>query len=950
MVKLRIDVHTIFCYNKIKCRQIASYADIPPYRKEEPMLTDIRFLIKYWRVHKKSFLTILISVIFLAIMLTASLLTERSDLRRELHTYYNANGAFDLEFLNVDNDTLSWIKGNDTVTELGEVYCIGKAEYAGSTATFGAYKNDAAAELAHYPMENGQFPQNSGEIALSQDIYNTFCPFAEIGETVTIPMYDADGNLLDETERTLVGIMGDDLSRATFENNAMNADPIHSDPKILLSYEEASQFENGYTNVMVQLCNGEEYALLDPSTDGSDPRYQKADTFRHEMFERGYYPAGIGRGLGVQMIGAARSPDEITISSKSQMIRFVSVFALIITVISLFSGISTIMHDRMHSFRLMRCIGYSKLRIQRMLILEALLVFVVGTVVGILSGICIYEGIYHLQTELFHALPYRGYTTEWVVAQKTFPPVLTTMLLTAVGVFLSYAVVIGKVSHEMNMTADRSRIMSRRNIHTAFGAVSKILSFRAVGVLQIISLVCVIFTSVVCYLYCVNDGKGETVVAQTTLSSYFAPKGIYEAESGIDLDKLGCDCYLTADMGIAQANYLAPPNAGGMTQSDIDALCKNGAENTYCYSDPFYILADADGTENRILQSNLMREEDRQIFGLEKDTSAIPCILMSDALIQKLFGAEISADGAAWVSVMDQENTLVSDAPYTIYSAKADETGWMPEEILKREMTVSSTIHTDAETLNEDEFASAVLLDLKYDTGFLLMSGEYAETLGIFNDSYHKVLFSAQGNEKDLRNMLAASVTSQMRMRAVTRYELKRDHIYDNVDQYSTIICLFVLLFSIYIIGHCNVLKLKLRQKAGTFRIMRSLGLPHKKLTGYLIADSLKQPIISMIAGAGVIGIFRRILMDKYDTYCELITKRDSLMSTDSAAADAISEQLKALRYTYLLGDEMWVLSWSQAFAVVSLVVCVLCIVCVAVMQKKHVTSELADGLSERKE
>ena len=553
------------------------------------MLTDIQFLIKYWRFHKKSFLTILISVIFLAIMITTSLLTERSDLRRELHTYYNTDGAFDLEFLNVDKDTISWIKDNDTVAALGEVYCIGKAEYAGSAATFGAYKNNAAAELAHYPMENGRLPQNSGEIALSQDIYNTFCPFAEIGETVTIPMYDADGNLLNETERTLVGIM-EEFSRATFENNAMNADPVHSDPKIVLSYEEASQFENGYTNVMVQLCNGEEYALLDPATDESDPRYQKADAFRHEVFERGYSLAGIGRRRGIQMVSGNRSPEEITISSKSQMIRFVSVFALIITVISLFSGISTIMHDRMNSFRLMRCIGYSKLRIHRMLFLEALLVFVVGTAVGILLGICIYEGIYGLQTNLFHALPYRGYTTEWVVAQKTFPPVLTAMILTAVGIFLSYAAVITKVSRDMNMTADKGRILSRRNIHTAFGAVSKILSFRAVGVLQIISLVCVIFTSVVCYLYCVNDGKGETVVAQTTLSSYFAPKGIYEAESGIDLDKLGCDCYLTADMGIAQANYLAPPDAGGMKQSDIDALCKNGAENIYCCSEPFYIL------------------------------------------------------------------------------------------------------------------------------------------------------------------------------------------------------------------------------------------------------------------------------------------------------------------------------------------------------------------------
>ena len=915
------------------------------------MLTDVKFLIKYWRFHKKSFLTILLSVMFLAIMIIVSLLTERSDLRRDLHTYYDAGGAFDFEYLNVDDDSLAFIKNNDTVEVSGEVYCVGKAEYAGSAVTFGAFKDEAAAELAHYPMEKGRLPRSTGEITLSRGIYNTFCPFAEIGETVTIPMYDADGTLIDETERTLVGIM-EDFSRPTFEDDATNGDPDHSDPQILLSYEEASQFENGYTNVMLQVCNGEEYALLVRGGNGeSDPRYQKADAFYLEMFDRGYTRVGTGRLLGVQMIGSADAPEKVNVSSKSQMIRFVSIFALIITIISLFSGTSTIMQGRMSSFRLMQCIGYSKRRIQRLLLFEALLVFLVGTAVGILSGICIYEGIYYLQTNIFHALPYRGYVTEWVVAHKTFQPFLTAILLTAAVILLSYAIVIGKVSRDMNMTADRERITSRRTIRSASGAVSKILSFRAVGVLQIISLVCVIFTSVVCYLYCVSDGKGETVVAQTSLSSYFAQTGIYEAESGIDLDALGCDCYLTANKGMAQATFLAPNDTSGMTHSNMETLRKNGAETIYGYSEPFYILADAGGNENTVLQSNLMNEDIRQSLGFEKDMSAIPCILMSDDLIRKLFGAEIPADGAAWVSVIDHENTLAADAPYTIYSAKADETGWMPEEILEREMTVSSTIHTDTETLSADEFASAVLSDLRYYTGFLLMNGEYAETLGIFNHSYDKVLFSAQGDEEQLRTILAASMTVDMRMRAVTRYELKRDYIYNNVNKYSTIICLFLLLFSIYIIGYCNVLQLKLRQKAGTFRILRSLGLARKKLTGYLIADSLKQPLISMVAGAGAIGIFRKLLLDKYDLYCELAAKRQELMDIGDEAAEAIvSAQLKSLRYDYLLTDEMWVPSWLPAFAVLSLVICVICVVCVAVMQKKHVTSELADDFSDRKE
>ena len=106
-----------------------------------------------------------------------------------------------------------------------------------------------------------------------------------------------------------------------------------------------------------------------------------------------------------------------------------------------------------------------------------------------------------------------------------------------------------------------------------------------------------------------------------------------------------------------------------------------------------------------------------------------------------------------------------------------------------------------------------------------------------------------------------------------------------------------------------------------------------------------------MVAGAGAIGIFRKLLLDKYDLYCQLAAKRQELMDIGDEAAEAIvSAQLKSLRYDYLLTDEMWVPSWLPAFAVLSLVICVICVVCVAVMQKKHVTSELADDFSDRKE
>lgn len=916
------------------------------------MKTDFKFLRQYWKHHKRDFITLILSIIFLAIMICTSLSLERSELRRDLHSFYDVDGAFDHEYLNVDSDTLDFIQNNNVVEATGEVYCVGKVKYADSTATVGAYKNNLAAELAHYPVTEGRLPENVGEIALTRDIYNAFCPFMQLGETVTIPIYDSEGSLVEETERTLVGVM-DVFQRDTFEGSMTltGTSASYADPRILISYEEAVNFTNGYTNVMVKLYNGEEYMLFYPSEEEiTDPRFTKADAFRHEMFERrnesGCFRVGTGRSRGVQIVGGVtKTPDDVSSSSKSRMIRFVSVFAVIIAIISLFSGISTVMAGRMESFRLMRCIGYSKGRIKRMLLIEALMILAVGTAIGIILGICIYEGIYYVQTNVFGLSPYRGYNAEWVVSKKTFSPFLTPITAAAIGVAISYAIVILKLDRDMNITAASGKMKRRSKVNSAFGAVSRVLSQRAVGVLQIVSLVCVIFASVVSYLYCVKDEKGKSVVRNP---DNISQGKIYEVSSGIDLDELNCDCFLEVSGTAAHAMYLAPNKSYGMKQRDIDNLGKNGAELTYGWSTPFKLLVDANGSDNNLLMSNLINKTDCEQYGLKNGLSAVPCILMNDTMtseLSKISDKKIPAEGAVWVSVMDRENTLVSDIPYTVYSAKADETGWSTQEIIENKLTVSDNVQISSELTEENEFLLNVLGDYRYLSGFLMINGGYAEETGILNDSYEKVLFAANGDKSDLDELLAASLGSEMRMNTVTRYELKRDHIYKTINEYSTIVCLFILLFSIYIVGYCNVLKLKLKLKSETLNIMRCLGLPRRRLTKFLVGDSLKQPIISIAASAGCIALFRKFLIGRYNEYCALNEKMQLSNNVDS-----IMDEMRRLKNKYLLAEEMWVPSWVLPFAILSLAICIISVVCVLMIKNKQIISDMTNDFSNREE
>lgn len=908
------------------------------------MHTDIHFLFRYWYRNKRSFLTIVLSVAFLVIMLLVTLLFERTDLRRELHEYYNADGAFDIEYRNVDEDTLSLLQNDSSIEVIGEIYCIGKVQFGNYSATVGAFKDSAAQALAHYPMTEGRLPERAGEIALTESLKYTFCPFSEVGDMVTLPIMDMDGETFNETQHTLVGIL-EDTSRTTFEDPIYGYD--YCDPRVLLFYGEAA-FADGYTNVILQFTEGEHLAL----SNYEDPAFTQEDELRHECFERGYSLNGVGRAHGIQMISGAGSEEEISVSSKSKIIRIISVFAIIISVISLFCSISIVMKNRMDSIRLMRCIGYSKARIQRMLMLEAVMLFFIGTILGTILGIMIYEAVFAVQTELFGLPSYRGYIAEWVVAERTYPPFLTAFLMAGVTILLSYAVILVRLHRELGIVITAKKMRHYRKVRSVSSAVSRTLSQGSIGVLQSIALVCVLFASTIGYLYCTQDGKGYSVVAQTTLNDYSQQENVYEVLDGVDLDALHCDCLLQVQGGLAQAAYLAPHQSNGMTQQDINVLYQNGAEIVYSWSNPFLLLADIGNGKNAVLASNLLDDASCELFGFESGSiSVLPCILMNDTMLSGLSAIcdrTINPEGAVWVSVLGDGTEFAQKESLDIYSARSDETGWLPEEMVTKELRISDCVKADSTLLEDNAFLCGVLGEYRYYPGFLIISGEYARTLEVFNNTYDKIVLSANGDEAHLNAILSATVKSEMQLNSVTRFGLRKEFTYHLLNEYATVAFLFIFLLMIYIVGYCNVLKLRLQLKAPTLTMMRCVGLPKRKLTGYLVLDSLKIPIISTAISAGAVIVFRRILTMKYQEYCDLITRRDAISYGKEEELQEIKSALRELRNQYLLADEMWVPDWVLSFTVLSLTVCIVSVLSIVLLQRNQITANLSDALSSK--
>ena len=225
------------------------------------MKCNFYFLKKYWLAHKGKAFTLLFSIILMTAMLSAVLLLERSDVRRELHRHYDLDGCYDNEFFNVQEDQISAFTEKDLVEEWGLLYLFGKVGTGTVYYNLGGFDAEAA-KLAHYPLTQGKMPENPGEIALTEQLRNALCLGAEIGDRVTIPVYDQACELIGEKEYTLVGVI-DGENRNSFLNAEAN---IYAEPQAVVSYEEAQQYSNGFYNVLLTL-KGDGLSSLLPDTD-----------------------------------------------------------------------------------------------------------------------------------------------------------------------------------------------------------------------------------------------------------------------------------------------------------------------------------------------------------------------------------------------------------------------------------------------------------------------------------------------------------------------------------------------------------------------------------------------------------------------------------------------------------------------------------------------------------
>ena len=907
--------------------------------RRNPMKPALFILKKYWRAHKGKAFILLLSIILMTAMLCTVLLLERTSSRRELHRIYDLNGSYDHEATNVDDTLIEYVQSSDMVDEWGLLYLCGNIRCGSGMYHLGGFV-ETATELAHYPMTEGRMPAASGEIAMTEQIRNTLFFGCEIGSTVTLPIYDWSGAFLSEQSYQLVGVF-DGANRNTFKDTETNP---YSEPQAVLSYEDAKAIPGGAVNLLLTLKGDGRYHLFAADDPQKEPYMQFLSNMPPHTSTTGGRAAAL-QGMSGSMQGM-ETGEQIPSSNQTKMLRIVSALAAIVAVISLFSGISVVMQKRRDSFQILRRIGFSVRQLRGMLCIECLILFIAGVGLGLLFGLLFYELLYWIQTALLDMPAYRGYTAEWLVRKRTADPWSIPIIAGIVTTMLAYSIPVWRIG---NPRSAKSFKTGRAFRYSLFHAVSKILSQRSVEVLQAVSLVCVMTATMIGYFYCTSNGKDKQLLEGIGSIYEEIVAEDYTVSGGLDLQELGLDCELAGPTE-KEASMMSMYRTAGITEDTLRLMQEKGAAEVYGYSRPFHLLIYPNSEED-VLHKMELDSMFSDLFQKQQPIAAIPCVLLSDALMEQLSNTigEPLTEGILYCSPVD----TMPEGVHTLLCVQGDENGWYPVKTEEKQLTFAKSVHIKTEELGAYPILQNALTDTEAMTelpGFgvpgiyAVMSGSYAAEQGFYQQTYDEVLLGLRedAEENDLNALIAETLPADSGMSVTTRFMLYDKYVKASINAYSTIIFLFALLLAIHVIGYCNVWNLRLQVKSDRIAILRSLGLSKRRLQFQLALQTLKIPVVSVLLSTFLVRGFQCFMEYQYHIYQDFYDSAYSGDFSDWSNRFALAaEQSQA----YMLNAGMWMPDWKLPMLMLAVVVCGFSIISVLLLLRKQTDNEIITAI-----
>lgn len=888
---------------------------------------------KYWSKHKGRLFSLILSIILFTGTAVFSVLNERTELRRQLHEMYDIYGNYALAVYDVTAEQGEKIYSNPYIDKVGIVSAAGTIKLSDKEYTVGSLENEEAENSLHIHFIKGHMPEQSGQIAMPEFILNQIAVNANLGDNITFEFEDLNNNKSSVTYE-LSGIIGGNLSRMDMEYTSRNNMVTVTDNEV--EYPTPSVYV--YPGDTAELDKYYNY-FVSPK----DELYFTEETDNFYGSNSIDITNKVSTGSKSMVFGFMSGTFEtqnisVGVSDNIKVIRINAIFMLIVAAISMFSGVMSIMPQRMESLRLLKSIGMSRKMLLKIFITEFIIFWIIGNALGIALGCAVHELIILLQN-LIGIPAYRGYFTEYIVSQRTASPFIIPLVLSLIiaAVALIFPV---KEINSMTCFKKSSSKITRRKAKNLSSAFSKITGARFLYALSCISIVIVIFSTAFGYCYYTESGKGSTFFSMGRKNTSAA----YYTAEGIDIKENNIDCVISAETPRADTLSVYDKEYG-ISASEAKAL-SSSAELLSWGTYPAMTVIYDENTEapKQLAQDAIPLNEGWEFYDDFKGNTvyALSIILINDKMMDMLCGA--SPDD---VILLGHGSNFAYEVGESVpmMTCLADDNKHTQLDTMKRfDVKITKQLDLSKINIGENDILNNCGRFNFPNSYAIAMTAEKAESCGFYHPNYSTAMLRFNDNltDTEMRDYVASAINKPAR--TVTIHELEHKAKISELSANANVIVLFVLLFILCVISIWNLLRMNVENNIEKFEIMHLLGLPVVKIKNMLTASMVKAAVISSAVGAAVPLIFKMILSAKYDEYYSLLAKQqeimgnasfpDSIFSLPTSLMDKadpayeITARMEKLQDTFFLEKELWLPDLLVPLLVICAVIILSALIC----------------------
>lgn len=908
------------------------------------MTTDLYLISKYWKHNKKQFFKVILSVFILVVMLIVTILIEQTECRRKYDNLKHMYGASNFVFYDVPENIYKELAAYPEVENIGRVYSCGKLGISGRQFTYGVYEDQVAEQLDYLEISNGHMPRNKGEAAIYDYAVKELFPDKTIEDIldseISLNEYDFNNNFIRERKINVVGIIKGYEARELTELSELWE--TYSDipmPMIFLNPDDCIDIESSHSfSLITHTLN--EYENKESAELALSFRQKCAD-------EYGLYVLG-NNSLSIvtsdimsyqannEMFQSVYSTDTMTI------IKYFSVIAVIISAISMFGILYSVMQERIKSLNLVKVLGYSKLSLMRLFIIEWFLLYIVGFLLGIIVGILIYEAIISIQYFVWQMPLLQAFNLEWCIKQITNNPFIMAFICSVITFLFGYIFCV------MKFTLFNKKITMNRKKCRSFHTLKKALSGDIfTNTMQIISFSLVVLTATAFYSYYSLDGKGNSYFSNPEMNgdSYYEYALINMKSENIDL------CIYNNSISEA-IGPMVSSNYGLTIDSQDNIADIDGIQSVQSYGINLAANIVYPKESNDVpdyIKNNLECDfsEDMEKFYNAENTAyyQMPMIMCSDDAVEKLSFYVVDGEIGKYkngITLVIFENIK---CPYNIgdtipmIAIQATNDGLNIQERNDYDVIVEAIAVIPDSAYENDKINYNIFCN---EQGICMAFTSHTNLNTYKNGyDYSYIKFSKSDSTDKILSQIKNNITPSMKVQIRSLEECNDAFHRSRIERYLSIIFIMLILIIMTIVGYISLISMKIQNSKNNIAVLRSIGFNKYKCYGIFLINNLKNTVFSCLIGSLFVLMLKALMKAKYNEAITLVEKY-GMMGTDYDKYAMITE----IENTYLLDYEMYNVPIIEFILLVTAFLVLITIVSTLCIAYKEYRFNISDELS----